>query len=415
MTERRSEEPLSRLKCSSPELHHLSTVAATASERGSQLTATSSTLGPSTLLSVDKRHSRLGESSPNLSRIHHTHTQLSLGLPNKMNQTNDFFSSTEYCQYVCSREDIDSFNGNSTGGKSSEQPIQAAFLRKSRKDGGGLHLDDVSTSHHHNNHQQKGSRNLKYSQSSRRKYEQATTTTSGSSTDDSDRGSGSSSGSHHRSHSAGPHTTYSTTSNHAVSTTEMNRSGVRGGPNAESNTTFLRATKRFFKKIYTSATLPKKQNSTSMDNFQKSSVFFEDTAHHHNPNMDGRILKKAPLSTDENDYSNHLDDDYDDETMRSENATMDISYPDSGFEMDRASTPEQSSVSMTSTSKSGDDPVNFTNLFEQLKREMKEMRERDAQILSDLQRVETQIQSVKQAQILASLQDEFEPVESMPL
>lgn len=43
------------------------------------------------------------------------------------------------------------------------------------------------------------------------------------------------------------------------------------------------------------------------------------------------------------------------------------------------------------------------------------MRERDAQILSDLQRVETQIQSVKQAQILASLQDEFEPVESMPL
>lgn len=95
----------------------------------------------------------------------------------------------------------------------------------------------------------------------------------------------------------------------------MNRSGVRGGPNAESNTTFLRATKRFFKKIYTSATLPKKQNSTSMDNFQKSSVFFEDTAHHHNPNMDGRILKKAPLSTDENDYSNHLDDDYDDEVM----------------------------------------------------------------------------------------------------
>lgn len=141
--------------------------------------------------------------------------------------------------------------------------------------------------------------------------------------------------------------------------------------------------------------------------------------------------------------------------MRSENATMDISYPDSGFEMDRASTPEQSSVSMTSTSKSGDEhvPVNFNNLFEQLKREMvsdffsklmiyfflsfylfqyrterliyilpsipivfqKEMRERDAQILADLQRVETQIQTVKQAQILASLQDEFEPVESMQL
>lgn len=69
---------------SSPELHHLSTVAATASERGSQLTATSSTLGPSTLLSVDKRHSRLGESSPNLSRIHHTHTQLSLGTVGKI-------------------------------------------------------------------------------------------------------------------------------------------------------------------------------------------------------------------------------------------------------------------------------------------------------------------------------------------
>lgn len=308
----------------------------------------------------------------------------------------------------------DSFNGNSTG--KSTEPIQAAFLRKSRKDGGGLlHLDEVSTSHHH--HQQsKSARNLKYSQSSRRKYEQ---TNSGSSTDDSDRGSGSSA--HHRSHSAGPHTTYSTTSTHAISTTEMNRSGVmpRGGSgsNGESNTTFLRATKRFFKKIYTSATLPKKQNSTSMDNFQKSSVFFDDENNQIHHNHIDRIQKKAPLSTDENDYSNHLDDDYDDETMRSENATMDISYPDSGFEMDRASTPEQSSVSMTSTSKSGDDnvPVNFNNLFEQLKREMKEMRERDAQILADLQRVETQIQTVKQAQILASLQDEFEPVESMQL
>ncbi|ULU07337.1 hypothetical protein L3Y34_018825 [Caenorhabditis briggsae] len=411
LTERRSEEPMSRLKCSSPELHHLSTAAA--SSTISPITG-SSTLGPSGLLSVDKRHSRLGESSPNLSRIHHTHTQLSLGLPNKMNHTNDFFSSTEYCQYVSSRDDINSFNGNSTG--KSTEPIQAAFLRKSRKDGGGLlHLDDVSTSHHH--HQQsKSARNLKYSQSSRRKYEQ---TNSGSSTDDSDRGSGTSA--HHRSHSAGPHTTYSTTSTHAISTTEMNRSGVmpRGGAgsNGESNTTFLRATKRFFKKIYTSATLPKKQNSTSVDNFQKSSVFFDDENHQMHHNQIERMQKKAPLSSDENYYSNHLDDDYDDEfqTMRSENATMDISYPDSGFEMDRASTPEQSSVSMTSTSKSGDEPVNFNNLFEQLKREMKEMRERDAQILADLQRVETQIQTVKQAQILASLQDEFEPVESMQL
>ncbi|CAL2033674.1 unnamed protein product [Caenorhabditis brenneri] len=318
--------------------------------------------------------------------------------------------------YVVARnEQQDSFNGNSTGCKSSE-PIQAAFLRKSRKDGGGLlHLDNESTSNHSHHHhpQSKSARNLKYSQSSRRKYEQ---TNSGSSTDDSDRGSGSSA--HHRSHSAGPHTTYSTTSTHAISTTEMNRSGVmpRGssGTNGDNNTTFLRATKRFFKKIYTSATLPKKQNSTSMDNFQKSAVFFEDEQNH-NTTTHQRCPKKAPLSTDENDYSHHLDDDFDDETMRSENATMDISYPDSGFEMDRASTPEQSSVSMTSTSKSGDEPVNFNNLFEQLKREMKEMRERDAQILADLQRVETQIQTVKQAQILASLQDEFEPVESMQL
>ncbi|CAI2330682.1 unnamed protein product [Caenorhabditis sp. 36 PRJEB53466] len=419
MNERRSEEPMSRLKCSSPELHHLSTAASAAST-----TASSAALG-SNLLSVDKRHSRLGESSPNLSRIHHTHTQLSLGLPNKMSQTHDFFSSTEYCQYVCSRDDIDSFNGNSTGVKSSE-----AFVRKSRKDASGLlALDDsssTSSNHHHHHHhphlhqqqqqqqqtQSKSARNLKYSQSSRRKYEQ---TNSGSSTDDSDRGSA-----HHRSHSAGPHTTYSTTSAHAVSTTEMNRSGVmpRGTTGADNNTTFLRATKRFFKKIYTSATLPKKQNSTSMDNFQKSAVFFDED---HNQNHQirgggGGIQKKAPLTSDENDYTTHLDDDFDDETMRSENATMDISYPDSGFEMDRASTPEQSSVSMTSTSKSGDEgPVNFSNLFEQLKREMQEMRERDAQILADLQRVETQIQTVKQAQILASLQDEFEPVESMPL
>uniref|UniRef100_A0A8R1I872 Uncharacterized protein n=1 Tax=Caenorhabditis japonica TaxID=281687 RepID=A0A8R1I872_CAEJA len=303
-----------RVGFSSPELHHLST--------GASHHPTSSTLGAAggnNLLSVDKRHSRLGESSPNLSRIHHTHTQLSLGLPHgKMSHTNDFFSSTEYCQYVCSREDIDSFNGNSTAGgcKSSAEPIQAAFLRKSRKDG-SVQLDD--TQHHHHHHpQSKSARNLKYSQSSRRKYEQ---NSGSSSTDDSDRGSGSGSA-HHRSHSAGPHSTYSTLApNGAVSTSEMHRSGViprAGGSGADhNNTTFLRATKRFFKKIYTSATLPKKQNnnsssSTSVDNFQKSSVFFDDEvdggAHHRH-----KILKKAPLTSDENDYTTHLDDDYDDD------------------------------------------------------------------------------------------------------
>uniref|UniRef100_A0A1I7UAB4 Uncharacterized protein n=1 Tax=Caenorhabditis tropicalis TaxID=1561998 RepID=A0A1I7UAB4_9PELO len=66
---------------SSPELHHLSTsAAAAASVAGASIPNASSTIGPSSLLSVDKRHSRLGESSPNLSRIHHTHTQLSLGI-----------------------------------------------------------------------------------------------------------------------------------------------------------------------------------------------------------------------------------------------------------------------------------------------------------------------------------------------
>ncbi|CAB3404197.1 unnamed protein product [Caenorhabditis bovis] len=361
LTERRPDCSSSnvRLKCSSPDLH-----------RGVE---------PNSLLTVDKRHSRLGESSPNLSRIHHTHTQLSLGLPNKMSTSttaHDFLSSSEYCRYVCSRDDVDSINGN----PKAIEPIQAAF-RKSRKD--ELSVDET-----------KSARNLKYSQSSRRKFETATIDADLSA----DRA-------HHRSHSAGPHTAYSTA--HTASTSEMNRSGVS---RTDSNTTFLRATKRFFKKIYTSATLPKKQNSTSVDNFQKPSMYYEE-----------RNLKKVENQRIEDSHClarHDLYDEDDDDTMRSENATMDISYPDSGFEMDRASTPEQSSVSMTSTSKSDDQApaeMNFSNLFEQLKREMKEMRERDAQILADLHRVETQIQTVKQAQMLAALQDEFEPVESMQL
>ncbi|CAI5440747.1 unnamed protein product [Caenorhabditis angaria] len=367
LTERRSEEPTSRLKCSSPDLHnHINN-----------------------LLSIEKRISRLGESSPNLSKLHHTHTQLSLGLPNKMSTSNsaaahDFFSSTEYCQYQTSRDDIDSFNGNSKQLLQSE-PIQAAF-RKSRKD--DSRLDETTTT------PTSTKRNLKYSQSSRRKLE-----TSAQKQEQQ---------AHHRSHSAGPHTAYSTNSNLCASTSEMNRLTTTN--NATTNTKFLRATKRFFKKIYSSATLPKKQTSTSVENFQKSSVFFDER----------KCIPVQPEAEedDEKSYRTREDDyDDDDDTMRSENATMDISYPDSGFEMDRASTPEQSSVSMTSTSKSDENslPMNFNNLFEHLKREMAEMRERDAQILADLQRVETQIQTVKQAQILAQLQDEFEPVESMQL
>uniref|UniRef100_A0A1I7WJ80 Transmembrane protein n=1 Tax=Heterorhabditis bacteriophora TaxID=37862 RepID=A0A1I7WJ80_HETBA len=82
----------------------------------------------------------------------------------------------------------------------------------------------------------------------------------------------------------------------------------------------------------------------------------------------------------------------------------------------RSSTPDQSLESMTITSKSetssestsrSNTEISWNDLFEQLKREMYQMRERDAQILADLHKVESQIQSVKLSQMERSYNDTY--------
>ncbi|CAD6195263.1 unnamed protein product [Caenorhabditis auriculariae] len=348
------------------------------------------------LLDVD-RNSRLGESSPNLSRIvHHTQTTLSLGLPMNHRSSNidqrlgnaaqDFYSSSEYCEYLHDQgnEDCDSCNGNTIS-----EPIQAIF--RASNNGCERHKSV--------------DRQLKHSLSSRRKSRR----------DDVDR-------SHHRSHSAGADTNFAIA--HSASTSAMKLTRATTAQPTEhhgSNVKFLRATKKFFKKIYSSATLPKKSTSSSNDNFQKAAAFYENQC------------RPATLADDDEFSSSH------DEMITSRNgdrpqtAMLDVSYPDSGLEMDRSSTPDQSLESMTLHSKSDSTSsdshsrsvtsqeihdIGWSNIFEHLRREMNEMRERDAQILADLHKVESQLQSVKLSQLGyadSSSRSNLELVESMQL
>ncbi|KAK5971615.1 hypothetical protein GCK32_011190 [Trichostrongylus colubriformis] len=171
-----------------------------------------------------------------------------------------------------------------------------------------------------------------------------------------------------------------------------------------SNVKFLRATKRFFKKIYSTATLPNKK-SASQDpesHLQKSQQFFDIGFH-------------TPILADERDFSRL------DEFRNYGHTFIDTCYPDSGLDMDRSSTPDQSMGSMTVTS--SDSRVTSSessreercdDLFETLRREMHAMRARDAAILADLHRVESQIQSVKMAR-LGVYGASPQPVQSLPI
>ncbi|WKX95163.1 hypothetical protein Q1695_011987 [Nippostrongylus brasiliensis] len=172
-----------------------------------------------------------------------------------------------------------------------------------------------------------------------------------------------------------------------------------------SNAKFLRATKRFFKKIYSTATLPSKKPGSIPDadsHLHKSAPFFDARFH-------------TPLLPDDSDFSRI------DEFHNYTRTYIDTSYPDSGLDMDRSSTPDQSMGSMTVTS--SDSRVTSSDscreercddLFETLRREMHAMRARDAAILADLHRVESQIQSVKMAR-LGIYGSSPQPVQSLPI
>ncbi|KHJ90984.1 hypothetical protein OESDEN_09158 [Oesophagostomum dentatum] len=185
----------------------------------------------------------------------------------------------------------------------------------------------------------------------------------------------------------------------------LNLSSARDATGNSNNAKFLRATKRFFKKIYSTATLPnKKPCSLDSDaNPQKSAQFFEIGS-----------FRTPALATDVE--LPRLED------FRSYGQTyIDTNYPDSGLDMDRSSTPDQSMGSMTVTS--SDSRVTSSessreercdDLFETLRREMHAMRARDAAILADLHRVESQIQSVKMAR-LGIYASSPQPVPSLPI
>ncbi|VDM75204.1 unnamed protein product [Strongylus vulgaris] len=200
----------------------------------------------------------------------------------------------------------------------------------------------------------------------------------------------------------------------------LNLSSARDATGNSNNAKFLRATKRFFKKIYSTATLPNKKPSLFdvESNPQKTAQFFE-------------IGYRTPALANEAEIS-RLED------FRTYGHTyIDTSYPDSGLDMDRSSTPDQSMGSMTVTS--SDSRVTSSessreercdDLFETLRREMHAMRARDAAILADLHRhamrardaailadlhrVESQIQSVKMAR-LGIYDTSSQPVPSLPI
>lgn len=303
---------------------------------------------------------RKGESSPNLVRLHTTETVRSLGaLPSSLTMPShlggDCYSSTEYVQYTERQfDENDSCNGNTIS-----EPIQAAF-RTDRP------------SHF----------------SSRRRH----------------RLEGSLQRAHQRSHSAGAD------ANLVVgipSSSDMRAFNLLAARDAagNSNAKFLRATKRFFKKIYSTATLPNKKPTATQDaesHLQKSAPFFD-------------MGFNTPVIADDSDFSRIED-------IHSYGQTyVDTSYPDSGLDMDRSSTPDQSMGSMTVTS--SDSRVTSSessreercdDLFETLRREMHAMRARDAAILADLHRVESQIQSVKMAR-LGIYGSSPQPVQSLPI
>ncbi|KAK6739168.1 hypothetical protein RB195_020934 [Necator americanus] len=312
------------------------------------------------LLTVKIR--KLGESSPNLIRLHPTETVKSLGaLPSSLTMPShlggDCYSSTEYVEYnerQC--EDDDSCNGNTIS-----EPIQAAF-RTDRSKLPAHHLSSRRRNRLENSLQRV----------------------------------------HQRSHSAGADASLGVVIPCSSDMRALNLSSARDAA-GNSNAKFLRATKRFFKKIYSTATLPNKKPSLDADaNLQKAPQFFE-------------IGFRAPTITSDAEFSRLEDFHNYGQTY------IDTSYPDSGLDMDRSSTPDQSMGSMTVTS--SDSRVTSSDssredrcddLFETLRREMHAMRARDAAILADLHRVESQIQSVKMAR-LGIYDSSPQPVPSLPI
>ncbi|KAJ1371363.1 hypothetical protein KIN20_033306 [Parelaphostrongylus tenuis] len=208
---------------------------------------------------------------------------------------------------------------------------------------------------------------------------------------------------HRRSQSAGADANLSVTVPSSSNMRVFNLNHTRD-PKATSDAKFLRATKRFFKKIYTTATFPNKKVSLDAESFLKTPPLYDN-------GFRRSVLRNEADFAQIEDFQNYTQ------------TYIDTSYPDSGLDLDRSSTPDQSLGSMTVTS--SDSRVTSSessredrceDLFETLRREMHAMRARDAAILADLHRVESQIQSVKLARLgVYGVAAQQQPVQSLPI
>lgn len=298
--------------------------------------------------------------NPNRLRLHTTETVKSLGaLPCSLTMPSDLgeacYSSCEYVQYTGKQfDDDDSSNGNAVS-----EPIQVALRNGPLKSQAN---DRV-----------------------RRRVE------------------GSLQRVHRRSHSAGADANFSVI---VPSSSDMRVFSLNHTQKATSDAKFLRATKRFFKKIYTTAAFPNKKVSMDAEtHLQKMPPFYDNSF-------------RVPMLRNDTDFSRI------EEVQKYSQTYIDTSYPDSGLDLDRSSTPDQSMGSMTVTS--SDSRVASSessredrceDLFETLRREMHAMRARDAAILADLHRVESQIQSVKLARlgVYGVAAQQQQPVQSLPI
>ncbi|CAI4221050.1 unnamed protein product [Auanema sp. JU1783] len=304
------------------------------------------------LSKLNRESRRMGESSPNLSRLHPTQTQRSLGampsslsISQRLADTLDCYSSSEYVEYVEEQKGTEA-----ACDKQALDTLKAAFR-----------LD------HNLNYSLTANRQSRLESSLQR--------------------------AHHRSQSAGADT-HNAIHDCDASTSTMKSSLSR--TDHSNNTRFLRATKKFFRKIYNSATLPtNKKQAEACDDRSRSR---QDVSNIQNA--------RSVLIYNDEDYCSDVF-----VSERTPKSSLQETTTDSGLDMDRSSTPDQSleSITLTSNCKQGE---NWNNLFEQLRREMNDMRVRDAQILADLHRVEWHLQSVKRSR---DPSDNLYPVQSFQI
>uniref|UniRef100_A0A0M3IN52 BMERB domain-containing protein n=1 Tax=Ascaris lumbricoides TaxID=6252 RepID=A0A0M3IN52_ASCLU len=212
---------------------------------------------------------------------------------------------------------------------------------------------------------------------------------------------------HHRSRSAGNDMLFTVLPSSSTSAFKgfINGNNENARTHRKSSTTSgsisaLKATKNFFKKIYDSATLPGRAHTKA----SSSNIHTDNTT-----NISSGPFFEICYSSDLNDeerYDNELgygqfpslvqcmDHDSTPSTLKS---TTDDPMNDSILTKSISSNDSQKTSSGEFHS--------WAEVFDHLKQEMKYMRERDAQILADLQMVETQLRNVKNRSVGISKSD----------